>query len=99
MAVPLIVMHWLILLLIIAAYVMGTILEDMALSPAKLRLYAWHKWVGMLVLFLVPLRIGCALPKTGSSSGPDALRGPRLRHRPRPAVSVADRRAHAGVAA
>ena len=62
--VPLIVMHWLILLLIIAAYVMGTILEDMAFSPAKLRLYAWHKWVGMLVLFLVPLRIGLRLAES-----------------------------------
>lgn len=53
---PLIGLHWLTLLLIVAAYVLGTILEDMALSPLKLKLYAWHKWVGMLVLFLLPLR-------------------------------------------
>lgn len=54
---PLIGLHWLTLLLIVAAYVLGTILEDMALSPLKLRLYAWHKWVGMLVLFLLVPRI------------------------------------------
>jgi cytochrome b561 len=54
---PLIGLHWLMLLLIIAAYVLGMILEEMALSPLKLKLYAWHKWVGMLVLFLLPLRI------------------------------------------
>lgn len=53
----LIVLHWLTLGLIIAAYVLGTILEDMPFSPTKLKLYAWHKWVGMFVLFLVPLRV------------------------------------------
>ncbi len=54
---PLVGMHWLMLLLIVAAYVIGSLLEDMALSPLKLKLYAWHKWVGMAVLFLLPLRL------------------------------------------
>lgn len=53
---PLVVLHWLTLLLIIAAYVIANVLEDMALSPLKLKLYAWHKWLGLLVLFLLPLR-------------------------------------------
>jgi cytochrome b561 len=54
---PLIGLHWLTLLLIVAAYVLGAILEDMTLSPLKLKLYSWHKWVGLLVLFLLPLRM------------------------------------------
>jgi cytochrome b561 len=54
---PLVGLHWLTLLLIVAAYVIGSLLEDMTLSPLKLKLYAWHKWVGMLVLFLLPLRL------------------------------------------
>lgn len=58
---PLIGLHWLTLLLIVAAYVLGTILEDMTLSPLKLKLYSWHKWVGLLVLFLLPLRIAFRL--------------------------------------
>lgn len=58
---PLIGLHWLTLLLIVAAYVLGSILEDMALSPLKLKLYSWHKWVGLLVLFLLPLRIALRL--------------------------------------
>lgn len=58
---PLLGLHWLTLLLIISAYVLGSILEDMTLSPLKLKLYAWHKWVGMLVLFLLPLRIAFRL--------------------------------------
>lgn len=54
---PLIGLHWLTLILIVAAYALATILEDMALSPLKLKLYSWHKWIGMTVLFLVPLRV------------------------------------------
>jgi cytochrome b561 len=56
-SLPLIGLHWLTLLLIIAAYVLATILEDMTLSPLKLKLYSWHKWVGITVLFLLPLRL------------------------------------------
>ncbi len=54
---PLVGLHWLTLLLIVVAYVIGSLLEDMTLSPLKLKLYAWHKWVGMAVLFLLPLRL------------------------------------------
>lgn len=49
--------HWLTLLLIAATYVMGQVLEDMPLSPLKLQLYSWHKWIGMLVLALVLPRL------------------------------------------
>jgi cytochrome b561 len=58
---PLIGVHWLTLLFIVAAYVLGSILHDLPLSPLKLKLYAWHKWIGLLVLALVPLRIGFRL--------------------------------------
>jgi len=54
---PLVGLHWLTLLLIVVAYVIGSLLEDMTLSPLKLKLYAWHKWLGMLVLFLLPWRL------------------------------------------
>jgi cytochrome b561 len=54
---PTIGLHWLTLLLIITAYVLASLLEDMTLSPQKLQLYAWHKWVGLTVLFLLPLRL------------------------------------------
>jgi cytochrome b561 len=53
----LISLHWLTLLLIVAAYVLASLLEDMPLSPQKLQIYAWHKWVGITVLFLLPLRL------------------------------------------
>jgi cytochrome b561 len=50
-------LHWLTLLLIGAAFSLGLVLEDMPLSPFKLKLYAWHKWIGLLVLALLPLRM------------------------------------------
>jgi cytochrome b561 len=56
-SLPLISLHWLTVILIITAYVLATMLEDMTLSPQKLKLYAWHKWVGISVLFLLPLRL------------------------------------------
>jgi cytochrome b561 len=58
---PLVGMHWLTLLLIAAAYVIGSLLDDMALSPLKLKLFSWHKWLGMLVLILLPLRMALRL--------------------------------------
>lgn len=57
-------LHWLTLLLIVAAYVLGTILHELPLSPLKLKLYAWHKWIGLMVLALVPLRIAFRLADT-----------------------------------
>jgi len=54
---PLVSLHWLTMLLIIAAYVIGILLDDMHLSPLKLKLFSWHKWLGMLVLALLPLRL------------------------------------------
>lgn len=53
----LLALHWLTLVLIGATFVIGLILADMPLSPLKLQLYAWHKWLGMLVLALLPLRL------------------------------------------
>lgn len=54
---PLVLLHWLTLLLIVTAFAIGQMLEDLPLSPFKLKLYAWHKWAGMTVLFLLPLRL------------------------------------------
>lgn len=53
----LIALHWLTLVLIVIAFALGIWLSDMALSPLKLKLYAWHKWIGLLVLALLPLRL------------------------------------------
>jgi cytochrome b561 len=53
-----IVFHWLIALLIIAAFTMGLVMTDMpGISPTKLRYYSWHKWAGVTILALATLRL------------------------------------------
>lgn len=46
------IMHWLVAGLILAAFVMAWIFEDMKFSPEKLQLINYHKWIGFSVLIL-----------------------------------------------
>ncbi len=49
-------LHWLIALLIFAGWGMGLYMADLKLSPEKLKLFSWHKWIGITVLLLACLR-------------------------------------------
>lgn len=51
-----IALHWLIALLIFAGWSLGAYMTDLKLSPEKLKLYSWHKWIGITVLLLACLR-------------------------------------------
>ena len=51
-------LHWLIFLLIFAAFSLGLYMHDLPLTPDKLRLYNYHKWLGVSILLLVVLRLG-----------------------------------------
>src|ERR1700686_2822664 len=50
-------LHWFISLLIAAGFTLGATMTDLHLSPRKLRLYSYHKWIGMTVLGLVLIRL------------------------------------------
>ncbi|MDD2721957.1 MAG: cytochrome b [Gallionella sp.] len=50
-------LHWLIFLLIFAAFALGLYMEDLPLSPDKLILFNYHKWMGITVLLLAVLRL------------------------------------------
>ncbi|MFZ6771962.1 cytochrome b [Undibacterium sp. SXout7W] len=50
-------LHWIVALLIIAAFALGSIMTDMKISPTKLQYYSYHKWLGVTVLGLVALRL------------------------------------------
>ncbi|MFT3906546.1 MAG: cytochrome b [Steroidobacteraceae bacterium] len=50
-------LHWLIALLIFTAFIMGWTMTSMAISPQKLKLFNYHKWVGVTVLGLALLRL------------------------------------------
>lgn len=52
-----IALHWLVAMLIIAAFILGFYMTDLKISPTKMKLYAWHKWIGVTVLGLVAIRL------------------------------------------
>ncbi len=57
--------HWLIALLIIVQGVIGLAMVEMGLTPAKVRLFALHKSIGLTLLALVLLRITWRLTERG----------------------------------
>jgi len=48
--------HWTMALLIFAAFPLGLYMHDMPLSPDKLRLYSYHKWIGVTAVLLTCVR-------------------------------------------
>lgn len=52
-----ITLHWAIALLIFAAFPLGVYMHDLPLSPSKLRLYSYHKWIGVTIFVLAVQRI------------------------------------------
>jgi cytochrome b561 len=52
-----IVLHWLVALLIFVGFPLGIYMSDLPLSPTKLQLYSYHKWIGITVLLLAGLRV------------------------------------------
>ena len=52
-----ITLHWAIALLIFAAFPLGVYMHELPLSPTKLRLYSYHKWIGVSIFLLAVLRV------------------------------------------
>ncbi len=52
-----IALHWLIAALIFVAFPLGLYMAELPLSPTKLKLYNYHKWIGVTVFALVLLRL------------------------------------------
>jgi cytochrome b561 len=50
-------LHWLLAALIVVAFFVGLTMTELPLSPQRLRLYNWHKWLGIAVLVLSAARI------------------------------------------
>jgi len=51
-----IALHWLLVLLVVCSAALGLYMVGLTLSPAKLKLYSWHKWVGVTIFMLAVLR-------------------------------------------
>jgi cytochrome b561 len=52
-----IALHWIIAILIVASFALGLYMVELKLSPAKLKLYSYHKWLGVTIWLLVVLRL------------------------------------------
>ena len=52
-----IVLHWVLAISILTVFAVGFFLDDMPLSPFKLKVINWHKWAGASILFLSVLRL------------------------------------------
>lgn len=61
---PAIVLHWLVALLIFVAFPLGLYMADLPLSPEKLQLFSYHKWIGVTVFMLAGLRVVWRLTHT-----------------------------------
>lgn len=56
-------LHWLLAILIVAAFALGSYMTDLSISPSKLKYYSWHKWLGVSILGLVAVRLLARLLK------------------------------------
>lgn len=56
-AAPAVFLHWAATVLIFCSFPLGLYMVDLKLSPLKLKLYSYHKWIGVTVFLLVLARI------------------------------------------
>jgi len=54
---PAITLHWLIALIIFVSFPVGLYMVGLPVSPAKLKIYSYHKWAGVTVLLLALIRV------------------------------------------
>jgi len=52
-----IALHWLAVLLIFATFPLGVYMHELALSPFKLKLVSYHKWIGVTIFLLTVVRM------------------------------------------
>jgi cytochrome b561 len=56
-----IALHWLIAAAILCTALLGLYMRELPLSPDKLRLYSYHKWIGVTIFLLVLIRLAWRL--------------------------------------
>ncbi|MDR3416718.1 MAG: cytochrome b [Nevskia sp.] len=50
-------LHWTVAAIIVCAFSLGLVVSDLPFSPQKVKLVAYHKWLGITVLGLAALRV------------------------------------------
>jgi cytochrome b561 len=51
------VLHWVLAMALVGIFFMGNYMTDLPFSPWRLKLYNWHKWVGISILVLSVWRL------------------------------------------
>lgn len=54
-------LHWLIALIIFGTFIFGLYVSGLPFSPQRLRLIAYHKWIGVTIFLLVLVRLAWRL--------------------------------------
>ncbi|WP_368647444.1 cytochrome b [Castellaniella ginsengisoli] len=70
-------LHWLVGLGLIGTFALGFYMEGLPLSPAKLKLYSWHKWAGITLLALAVVRLAWRMSHPAPDLPPEM--GPKAR--------------------
>ena len=52
-----ITLHWLIAAAILCTFLLAQYMTALQLSPVKLKLYSYHKWIGVTIFLLVLIRL------------------------------------------
>ena len=52
-----ITLHWVIAAAILCTFLLAQYMTGLQLSPAKLKLYSYHKWIGVTIFLLVLIRL------------------------------------------
>lgn len=52
-----IALHWLVALMLLGSATLGLYMVDLQLSPIKLKLYSWHKWLGVTIFLVAAGRL------------------------------------------
>lgn len=71
-------LHWLIADAILGTFVLGQVMTSLQLSPFKLKLYSYHKWIGVTIFLLVLVRLAWRL---GHKPPPPPASMPAWQHR------------------
>jgi cytochrome b561 len=57
-------LHWWVALLIVITFPLGIYMHDLPFSPTKLKLYSWHKWIGVTAFLFVVIRTAWRMSHT-----------------------------------
>jgi cytochrome b561 len=66
--------HWLLAAMILAALLLGWYMAGLPFSPGRIKLFNWHKWLGVTILALAALRLLWRLRRPAPPL-PDAMPG------------------------